>query len=377
MSLKYRIAILTQPIGENNGGILQVYALQSYLRNIGYDVLVINRRYNNEGSDGFYNQFMFNVNSIVRFVFDVLRGRIKKNIKKRRNKIFIDNNIIMSRAITASDKLRDAVVLGGFDAVIVGSDQTWRPKYSPDIYNYYLDFIEDRCDIKKISYASSFGVDWWEYDEVQTKKCRRLVKKFDLITVREFGGIGLCAKYLEVEANHALDPTMLFVAEDYKSKFKLCKSTITDNLFVYMLDPEVLAEHVVNMIKLGLPECDVKNQKIEKKKKYVVSRGELLSVSEWLLGIYNAGYVVTDSYHGCVFAIIFNKPFICVLNKRRGTARIETLLKIVGLENRAIKEESELRNVINGNIDWSDVESRIAKKRKESEWMLKKALAFK
>src|SRR5690606_11093565 len=83
----------------------------------------------------------------------------------------------------------------GFDCYVVGSDQCWRPRYSPNIYNFFLDFIKDQPDITRISYAASFGTSEWEFDSVQPRRCQELVQHFDGVSVREVSGVGLCKEY--------------------------------------------------------------------------------------------------------------------------------------------------------------------------------------
>src|SRR5690606_31555421 len=78
-----------------------------------------------------------------------------------------------------------------FDAYVVGSDQSWRPRYSPMITNYFLDFANDQKKIKRISYAVSFGVSNWEFNDEETRICKKLLEKFDAISVREDSGVTL------------------------------------------------------------------------------------------------------------------------------------------------------------------------------------------
>ena len=86
--------------------------------------------------------------------------------------------------------------------------------YKRSIESSFLDFAET-WNIKKISYAASFGTDLWEYNEKQTSNCRKLIRKFDAISVRESSGVTLCKKYLDIDAIQVLDPTFLLTKEDY------------------------------------------------------------------------------------------------------------------------------------------------------------------
>ena len=95
-----------------------------------------------------------------------------------------------------------------FDAFIVGSDQVWRRLYMPDIYREYLSFAEG-WNVRRISYAASFGTEEWEYSPLETTECRRLLQKFDAVSVREASGVSLCKKHFGVEAVHVVTITAL------------------------------------------------------------------------------------------------------------------------------------------------------------------------
>ena len=110
-----------------------------------------------------------------------------------------------------------------FDAIVVGSDQIWRPCMFPNIENAYLRFTID-WDIKRISYAASLGVDNWEYSPKQTKECRRLIQKFNAISVREKSSIDLLKKYFNVNACHVLDPTLLIEGSQYPVDCKIANT---------------------------------------------------------------------------------------------------------------------------------------------------------
>ena len=101
-----------------------------------------------------------------------------------------------------------------FDAIIVGSDQVWRPLYNSNIEDYFIGF-DEYGDFKRIAYAASFGISSWEFDVNQTQKCSSLLKKFNAVSVREFSGADLCSNYFNVRAKVVLDPTLLLNKYDY------------------------------------------------------------------------------------------------------------------------------------------------------------------
>jgi polysaccharide pyruvyl transferase WcaK-like protein len=233
-----------------------------------------------------------------------------------------------------------------FDAYIVGSDQVWRPRYSPCITNYFLDFIENTNSYKKIAYAASFGVDNWEFTSKQTKQCSSLAKKFDAIFVREHNGIHLCSKFLGVNAVHVLDPTMLLDKDDY---IQLVKSEneieSSGNLMIYILDSSEGKQKIIETVSKELsliPFSILPNKRFTEESQNEIDHCVIPSVTSWLRGFMDANFVITDSFHGCIFSIIFNKPFIAIGNKERGLTRFISLLNLFELEDRLIILPEEL-----------------------------------
>ena len=236
-----------------------------------------------------------------------------------------------------------------FDVLIVGSDQIWRPVYILNIDEAYLGFAKD-WDVRRIAYAASFGVaDWSEYSDEQTVVCRNLAQKFDVVSVREDSGGGLCRNYLGVDAVHVLDPTMLVDIKHYIRHINSCKKRYPKRMcLAYILDEADDKLNVFNNIVeyRDFKICLWKNVSIKNP-----------TVEEWLKGFHDAEFVFTDSFHGCVFSIIFNKPFWVIGNKERGNARFDSLLKQFNLESRRI-DVSEINDInLTEPVDWVKVNS--------------------
>ena len=237
---------------------------------------------------------------------------------------FIAANITRTPQLYIQADFDNAVSRGGFEAFIVGSDQCWRPCYSANIRNYYLDFASD--NVKKIVYAASFGVDVWEYSDEQTTNVRRFAQRLDAVSVRENTAVQLCKERLGVDAAWVLDPTML-LGRDGFMKFVTIEN---DSLYVlnYLLEESQEARQLVQTIAAKSRLTEVRSNISSP----IFHRGESLvshlniSVEQWLSNIYNAKFVITDSFHGAVFCIIFNVPFMVKLNAVRGNTRLESLL---------------------------------------------------
>jgi len=359
-----KIAILTQPLKSNYGGLLQAYALQKVLKEMGHEVLTLDI----DIKPTFYKDFRSTIGRIVRkYIFhqkninNILPVRPSKSeykIISQHTQKFIKNNIETTEKLQSIKKI-SILKNYNFDAFIVGSDQVWRPCYSPGITAFYLDFLGNDKITKRIAYAASFGVDNWEYDEVLTKNCKCLAQKFDAISVRENSGVQLCKKYLDVNATHVLDPTMLLNQEDYISLINKDNTNKSNTLMVYVLDKSEEKEYMVQKIS-KLLDLSINTimpiKKYSKKSRKNINDCIFPPVSNWLKGFIDAEYVITDSFHGTVFAIIFNKPFITIGNNSRGLSRFTSLLKIFGLESRLILSSDNLtKELIEAPIDFKKV----------------------
>ncbi|MBB5333547.1 glycosyltransferase [Chryseobacterium koreense] len=368
-SKSIKIAILTQQLGFNYGGIIQNYALQRILTNLGHRVITINRGEENPNSKLkiFLNRCKL---LILRYVFNE-RKPIFLDYKKisRTNSKFISQNIKLSPLIHTTPMLVDYFSKSKFDAVLVGSDQVWRPNYSPNILNFYLDFLQSQNDLKKISYAASFGTDKWEYSEIETQICTELIQQFQGVSVREDSGIELCAKHLNRnDVEHVLDPAFLLSAEDYSDLIGPAKSEV--GLFTYFLDEshETLkfVEFCAKTLNLTLHKNQAKlspyDIKISKIQDYMIP-----PIEGWLKGFRDAEFILTDSFHGTVFSILNKKAFFVIVNSERGAARFESILKQLGLEDRLIYnlERFNLSNLKN-EINYQTVYSKLEELKKDS-----------
>ena len=195
-----------------------------------------------------------------------------------------------------------------FDAIVVGSDQIWRPKYFRPIEHVYLDFTEG-WNIRRIAYATSFGTDEWEYNKRQTRECGRLLQNFDAVSVREKSGIDLCRDHFHAQATQVLDPTMLLEAGDYIKLFEAVGTPKSPGtLLNYILDETPEKTALIEKIAKdkGLVPFRV-NSKVENINAPLQERIQP-PVEQWLRGFYDAEFIVTDSFHACVFSILFSRP---------------------------------------------------------------------
>ena len=341
-----RIGIITLPLHTNYGGILQAYALQTVLERMGHHVVILDPS-PYKHLPWWKLLFAYGKRIIKKYVF---KRKVRINyelwfnnmypVVSQYTQLFI-NKYLYRREVNDLCQLQSK----NFDAIIVGSDQIWRPLYYSHIENAYLKFTE-KWNIRRIAYAASFGTDKEEYSKKQIERCCKLIKKFDYVSVREDSGIELCRKYFQIEAKHLLDPTMLLLKDDYMQLIKqagVVKSS--GSLLVYLLDETEDKKSLVNKI------AEEKNLLPFRVGSRVEDENAPLSeriqppVEQWLRGFYDAKFVITDSFHACVFSILFGKPFVVYGNKKRGIARFKSLLRQFGLTERLVLDSKDYKNI--------------------------------
>ena len=254
---------------------------------------------------------------------------------------------------------------------ITGSDQVFRPIYTQDNPElYWLDFVKSTS--KKIAFSASFGVNKDSFLEENAPEVIEHMKNslhsFDFISVREKSGVEICRDVLGVEAEWIIDPVFVLDRSKYdelitNANGKILKQVQNDTIVSYVLDT---------------------NKEYKKAYKYLSEKygGEVvetansnISVESWLKSIRDCKLFVTDSFHGMCFAIIFNKPFICISNKSRGAARFESIVEMLGIENQCINsiDETYTKDCI-FKVDYEKINQRIEKKKKKGLAFLQKAL---
>lgn len=350
-----RIAILTQPICNNYGGILQNYALQTVLERRGHIITTLN--YPIVGGYGGSSLRHF-LSTFKRIIYkltghpevlwvDLAKESMKQIELTHLQRAFLDKYLHLFEI--NSPITWERVDNYGFDCFVVGSDQVWRPRYNRGHFaNLFLDFAEGK-DVKRIAYAASFGTDVWEYDASQTVQCTTLAKQFDAISVREASGVSLCKNYLGVDATHVLDPTLMLSADDYLSCCSSKEHPEGDFIAVYTLDYTKERMALFKKISQHL-NCPLHFIGRFTKDGYP-------SVESWIEGIANARYVITDSFHGTVFSIIFHRQFVTLGNAVRGNNRFKSLFATLGIDKARLCDDVEsVAKILQQPIDYIYVE---------------------
>lgn len=227
-----------------------------------------------------------------------------------------------------------------YDYLIVNSDQSWN--YFNKSYFYDIAFLRfaENWAIPKFIYAASLGSDKWFYTRKEDKMASRYLHNFRGISFREKGLVKLAEDHLNLNIKpiFVLDPTFIIDKNYYLNEIKNYKRDFNFSekyIFVYQLDKNKRLEKTLNKSSSEL------NYKI-----YKVNLSEGDYIESFLFGINISQAVITDSFHGTVFSIIFNKPFISFLNRKRGKGRFDSLKEVFNLENRIMDT-----NVLNPNIN--------------------------
>ena len=352
-----RIGIVTQPLCANYGGILQNLALQKVLKDMGHTPITLDLcTHLNISKAEYIKGYLINLMKCF-----VKRRRIKYLSYNQKRPEFFDQ--FVSEYIYTTEEIKEysSFIIDKYelDCLIVGSDQVWRPRFNVFPEDMFLRFAVGK-EIKRLSYAASFGVDNWEYSDYLTRVCRDLSSAFDGISVREESGVLLCKKYLRQDSVAVLDPTLLLGQDYYNS---LCKDVKKQNekfIAVYTLN---LTDGIKKQIDTFASESGYKIRL------FTSDANHTLTVPEWISVFRDALFVITDSFHGTAFSIIYNKNFISISNDSRGASRFNSLLRVFGLENRFVVDGSLDSSILKKEIDWKEVNER-------REIMVNKSLLF-
>lgn len=347
-----KIAILTLPLHANYGGILQCYALQTVLEGMGHQVTVLNRRWPGPNARLVARRFASIAKCIVKkyllghkdivlmspWADDYNIHKPSEAEERRRSEIgqFIKEHIHLTKPLRSSDELREYVEANEVDCIVVGSDQVWREIYGPCIEDYFLGFLPEGDKRVKVTYAASFGTADSPISEDHLKNCIPLAKRFSSISVREQSGMEIMKDIFGLDTKLHLDPTLLLSAEQYKFPVKDVEKGC---LVSYILDE---TEDKIAILQEVTEALHLKNKKLRLD---ATSQDDVVlpSIEEWLLSFANAEFVVTDSFHGCVFSIINHKPFIAIANKDRGLERFTSILDTFGLIDRLVFDFNEFK----------------------------------
>lgn len=290
---------------DDNGGILTAYALQNTLTKLGFS------------------------SELIDLKTDIKTGGISE--------LFARKHLNVTQRVTCYD---DYMRLNNiFSTFIVGSDQVFRTEWVPD--TWFLEFVD--FFKKKIAVAASFGKDYIDVDEKRRKKIAYLLSRFNHISVREKQGISIC-RTLGCKAVHIIDPVFYIEPEEYIERLGLTVNDDEHFIFVYFRDMTDSKKKLYKDIaKFGKYSIFIANDETE--------------VEVFVEKLMNCAWVITDSYHAICFSLIFNKKYICVLNKLRGVERFNSIIEMFDLDTKMFINEENIAYIDVNNFiyDWKKV----------------------
>lgn len=352
-----KIGILTFHWGTNYGGVLQAYALQWFLQRKGADVEIINYAPKN-----FRNSIFLCLKTRR---LSLLKRNISEYVKEKKFSSFRKKVFSLSKRFCNPDSVKDFI--NNYDVIVVGSDQVWNPIIMNEEGRPY--WLPATGRARKIAYAISLGCT--HYSEEDRQRIAPWVREFCGIGLRENTGVAeishIIGKSL-IDVKLTLDPTLLAGSTPFEQFLK--KNATGKSVFVYVLQQ--------------------KQKKIEEEVACLQEKGFCinnahsgfcrdLSVEEWLNGVYNSEFVVTNSYHGVAFSVLFRKKFVVFpVEGRHSTMndRIETLLSRIGLLDRVYRDDQSVAELLNCPIDWPNVEKNVKLFAKESSVFLERFISY-
>lgn len=366
-----KVGILTWHYYNNVGSNLQAYALQEIIDSMGFDVEIINYRYKRY-SDNW-------VKYIIKNVFIMIDKKFPNIINEKFRFGFLrfqKDKLITSKPIFKKERLKD--FSEKYDMVICGSDQIWAPTVFDEIY--MLSFVSS--PIFKIAYAPSIGLDYIPNELIH--KYKELISKIDYISVRESKGVELLKEKCDIESTLVLDPTLLIDRDHW---YKLCKHECIIKepfIFIYLLgDNSIFRGQIIEYISKKNMKAIVLSPKLNNKEisNDISDYYSCMGPTKFLSCISQANIVLTDSFHGMIFSILFHKNFYVFDRFSDGeqenqNSRIDNLTDLLGLSARRIKREDEFNKDIN-MIDYVSVDRKLECWREKSFEFLQNACFMK
>lgn len=330
---KHNVAILNMLFQDNFGAVLTVYALYKVIEDLGYNPLIIyNNMYafeNNIYTNMKGNEFGLKYLNIANEYFN------KEELEKINSKC---------------------------NTFVVGSDQVWRHVFhGKNIFYYLLDFVYNFKN--KIAYSSSFGISYFEGELKDKILFKYYLKQFDNVSVREEDGVRICKEEFDVDATHVLDP--VFLLNDYDCLINKSRKKINYKFIaVYSINMNIQNELniISNKLSLNIEYLNINDEN---------------SIEDWLWTIKNCELLITDSFHGICFAIIFNKPFTgLLLNEIGGVSRLLSLSNMFDIKDRIVSDLSLSLHNTNFllKMDYTEINKKLEIEKAKSLNWLKNAL---
>ena len=352
----------------NYGQMLQCYALQQVLTKLGHDPFLI-RYLHSEYRPSWHDRFYYALKNIVRFRWNHIwlkRKRLTPMTEKdlvRDFDTFKKMHLAMSATTYESfSELKQSPPQA--DCYITGSDQVWsRSLYFQDSKVFFLAFGEESK--YRFSYAASFST--IAILSKYKSHLKKMLCGLDAVSVREKTGKRICDE-LGVDSTWVCDPTMLLSSNDYKAAFNL-SNEMRQQVFIYSLNISSPSEIRYDDISEIAKRCNL-NVVVTPSSGYISGKElfgsqvvyQYCTIKEWIENIANSKIVITTSFHGIVFCLLFHTPFIYVpLHGRfaKGNSRITDLLNYLHVDGHVLDENSDIESLFFSSFDWNLIDEGI------------------
>ncbi len=368
-----KVGILTFHCAHNYGAVLQAYALQQSLKELGHDVVIIDYTPN-------YLTKSYVIFSLSKYVYKNPLKSVKKiifdlfTIKKRIKRFYTFDNFIKTNFSLSNSVKNKTQIPVDHDIYIMGSDQIWNTQITKGFDDIFLGNFTTSARTKKISYAASIGD--LNMSEIQKLEFRNKVTNFDAISVRESSLKNSLQSIIKLKVTEVLDPTLL-LDRKFWCEFALSPQTKERYVLVYQVarnkETIDIAKKIANEINAKVIEVSSRIQIVNKGSSILQTE----SPEQFLGWIKNAEYVVTTSFHGTAFSILLNKQFCSVGKKDSENNRLISLLKKVDLESRFITISADLTEKHKNPISWKRPNQLLQKHKNESVQFIKLNLKIK
>lgn len=336
-----KVGILTFHDAHNYGAVLQAFALKRYIQKLGYEVRIVN--YHHETMPDDY-------------------PRENNEIRWEKFNKFIQELVDNEEAICTKEEDLEKLDM---DFWICGSDQIWNTEITRGFNKGFL--LDFNTNGKKISYAVSMGIP--ELPREFEEDFKKSLNKIDEISVREESLQQYAQKFTDKNIEKTLDPTLLLDRSDYDDL--ILENKHGEYVLIYSLIPDKRLTQIAKRVseEKGIKIIELNDKRIEN---YFCEQISNAGPDEFLTLIKNAKAVVSNSFHGTLFSILFKKEFYTVPMLNRNS-RMKSLLKIVCMEDRLIEEFEDLEKIKEQDFERAYLE--LEKEKRKSRDFLKRALS--
>jgi hypothetical protein len=334
-----KVGIVTFHKANNYGAVLQCYALAETLKKMNHHVELIDLP---------------------------LHGKIKGFRAQLRDKfisrafLHFKTNLLPLESIDKDNN----------DVFVFGSDQVWNPQITKENHLLYFGSWV-KPEAKKIAYAASFGLSTWDFPKY-TQGVSEQLGSFKSLGVREATGVDICKQDFNLDSEKVVDPTLLLNFTDYSRLFKKKPKNGSLACYIFLKDENKMEPIRQMGVNCKLQPILLNDFRLRKGIKSV----PFPTVANWLSHIEASDFVLTDSFHCMVFAILFKKNFIAMPAIPSRAGRMKSLLADLGLASRFFEDINDVNQspILLENIDYQKVDEKIKLLRESSLTFLQKAL---